>query len=97
MQFRKWIRFVKDKHKELERVLEVNRAAGRDCLMRLQATSFWEWKSGSQPMFWSFPDNQQVTMGEGIILWMKGQMDPWISLQQLRPDPADIPKVIKKL
>jgi hypothetical protein len=48
-------------------------------------------------MFWNFPDDQQVTMKDGIILWMNGRMDPWISPQRLPQDPADVPKVIKKL
>jgi hypothetical protein len=77
MQLRKWIRFVRDKGSRLEEVTEMDRDAARDCLMRLHATTFWEWKSGSRPMFWNYPKDQQLTMRDGIILWMKGRIDPW--------------------
>jgi hypothetical protein len=36
-------------------------------------------------------------MQDRILLWMKGRMDPWQVLQQLPRNPADLPKVIKKL
>jgi hypothetical protein len=62
LQLRKWIRFVKEKGMRLEAVTERDRAAARDCLTRLQATTFWEWNSGSRPMFWNYPKDQQLTM-----------------------------------
>jgi hypothetical protein len=48
-------------------------------------------------MFWNYPDDQQVTMRDGIILWMKGRMDPRLHPQRLPRNSADIPKVIEKL
>jgi hypothetical protein len=48
-------------------------------------------------MFWNFPVDQQITMRDGIILWMKGRMEPWLVPQRLPRDKADIPKVIEKL
>jgi hypothetical protein len=97
MQMRKWIKFVKDKHKRLEVVSEYDRDAARECLLRLQAANFWEWKSGSRPMFWNYPEDQQMTMRDGIVLWMKGRMDPWLVPQRLPRDEADLPKIIEKL
>jgi hypothetical protein len=97
LQLRKWIRFVHDKHRNLEEVSEVDRDGARECLTRLQATTFWEWKSGSRLMFWNFPKDQQVTMRDGILLWMKGRMDPWQVPQRLPRDQTDLPKVIEKL
>jgi hypothetical protein len=97
LQLRKWIRFVKDKRKGLQEVTEVDREAARDCLMRLQATTFWEWESGSRPHFWNYPTDQQITMRDGIILWMKGCMDPYHAAQRLPKDPAFLPKVVEKL
>ena len=44
LQLRKWIRFVNEKRKKLEEVTESDREAARECLSRLQATTFWEWK-----------------------------------------------------
>jgi hypothetical protein len=46
LQLRKWIRFVKEKRARLETISEHDRDAARECLLRLQATTFWEWKSG---------------------------------------------------
>lgn len=97
LQLRKWIRFVREKAACCEVVSDLDRAAARDCLLRLQATTFWEWKSGSRPMFWNFPKDQQITMRDGIVLWMKGRMDPWLQSQRLPRDPKDIPKVVEKL
>jgi hypothetical protein len=97
LQLRKWIKFVKRKQMNLEAVAEADREAARECLVRLQATTFWEWKSGSRPMFWNYPADQQVTMRDGIILWMKGRMDPWLVPQRLPRNSADLPKVIEKL
>jgi hypothetical protein len=97
LQLRTWVRFVREKHKKFEVVTGQDRDAARECLMRLQATTFWEWRSGSRPMFWNFPRDQQVTMRDGIILWMKGRMDPWITPQWLPKNPEDLPKVIEKL
>ena len=98
MQLRKWICFVVNKRKKLEEVTEVDREAARECLSRLQATTFWEWKSGSRPMFWNFPEDQQVTTRDGILLWMKGCMlDPYCVPQRLPNDPTHLTKVIEKL
>jgi hypothetical protein len=97
LQLRKWIRYVRNKQKGLETVTDLDGDAARECLIRLQATTFWEWKSGSRPMFWNFKKNQQITMRDGIVLWMKGRMDPWLVPQRLPRNPADIPKVIEKL
>ena len=97
LQLRKWIRFVENKRKKLEKVTEVDQDAARECLMRLQVTKFWEWRSGSRPMCWNFPVNQQVTMRDGIMLWMKGRMGPHRAPQRLPKDPAHLPKVIEKL
>jgi hypothetical protein len=36
-------------------------------------------------------------MRDGILLWMKGRMDPWQIPQRLPWDQADLPKVIEKL
>jgi hypothetical protein len=97
LQLRKWIGFVRKKHKGLEEVSEADRDGARECLIQLQAATFWDWKSGSRPMFWNYPKDQQVTMRDGILLWMKGRMDPWRIPQQLPRDQADLPKVIEKL
>jgi hypothetical protein len=48
-------------------------------------------------MFWNHPSDQQVTMRDGIILWMKGRMDPWLRPQGLPKSQADLPKVLEKL
>ena len=75
----------------------IEKLLGRECLSRLQATAFWEWKSGSRPMFWNFPEDQQITMRDGIMLWMKGRMDPYRLPQRLPNDPTHLAKVIEKL
>jgi hypothetical protein len=48
-------------------------------------------------MFWNYPDDQQVTMRDGIQLWIKGRLDPWLVPQRLPRDHDDIPKVVEKL
>jgi hypothetical protein len=98
LQLRKWIKFFKVKHQKLETVSELDKEAARDCLLRLQATTFWEWKSGSRPMFWNYPADQQLTtMRDGISLWMKERMNPWLVSQHLPRNKEDIAKVIEKL
>jgi hypothetical protein len=68
LQLRKWIQFVQSKKARLEAVTDQDRDAARDCSIRLQAATFWEWKAGSRPMFWNYPHDQQLTMRDGIIL-----------------------------
>jgi hypothetical protein len=97
LQLRKWIRFVREKEARLEQVSKFDEDAARECLLCLQATTFWEWKLGSRPMFWNYPDDQQLTMRDDIVLWMKGRLDPWLESQRLPRDEKDIPKVIEKL
>jgi hypothetical protein len=75
----------------------MDREAAQDCLLWVQAATFWEWKAGLRPMFWNYPKDQQLTMRDGVILWMKGRMDPWLQSQRLPRDPKDMPKVVKKL
>jgi hypothetical protein len=70
LQLRKWILYVRKRRANLKSVSEANREAARDCFLRLQATTFWEWKSGSGPMFWNYPGDQQVTIRDGIMLWI---------------------------
>jgi hypothetical protein len=48
-------------------------------------------------MFWNFPTDQQVPMRDGIILWMKGRLDPWLCPQRLPKDRDNLPKMIEKL
>jgi hypothetical protein len=48
-------------------------------------------------MFWNCPEDQQITMRDGTLLWIKGRMDPWIVPQRLPRDPASVPQVIEKL
>jgi hypothetical protein len=48
-------------------------------------------------MFWNFPEDQRVTMRDGILLWMKGRMDPCRVPQRLPRDPTHLPKVLEKL
>jgi hypothetical protein len=55
LQMRKWIRHVNGVHEKGQEVSETDREAARDCLLRLQATTFWERKSGCRPHFWNFP------------------------------------------
>jgi hypothetical protein len=88
---------VRNKRNHLKCVTESDRDAARECLLRLQAASWWEWISGSRPMFWNFPKDQQVTMRDGLMLWMNGRLDPWLVPQRLPQHSADIPKVIEKL
>jgi hypothetical protein len=48
-------------------------------------------------MFWNYPKDQQVTVRDGILLWMKDRMDPWRIPQRLPRDQAKLSKVIEKL
>jgi hypothetical protein len=97
LQLQKWIRHVRQRQKGLNPVTETDREGTRECLLRLQGDTFWEWRSGSWPVFWNYPSDQQVTMRDGIILQMKGSVDPWLAPHRLPKDPGDTPKVIEKL
>lgn len=48
-------------------------------------------------MFWNYPDDQQITMRDGIKLWIRGRLNPWLVPQRLPRDHDDIPKVVEKL
>jgi hypothetical protein len=89
--------YVKKKCANLEVVSEADKEAARDCFLRLQATTFWEWKSGFRLMFWNYPVDQQVTTRNGIQLWIKGRLNPWLMPHRLPRDHDDFQEVVEKL
>jgi hypothetical protein len=48
-------------------------------------------------MFWNFPLEQQVSMRDGIRLWIRGRLVPWTVPQRLPRKLDDIPKVVENL
>jgi hypothetical protein len=48
-------------------------------------------------MFWNFPSDQQVSMRDGILLWIKARMTPWLCPHRLPQNQIDRPKVLEKL
>jgi hypothetical protein len=61
--------------------------AGLDCLKRCWDSDWWEWRRGSRPHFWRWPLEYQVSIRDGIQLWLKGEVAQWRVPQRQERDP----------
>lgn len=43
--------------------------AGRDCIGRCSNTSWWDWDTGSRPLFWRWKSDYQQIIRDGLKLW----------------------------
>ncbi len=61
-------------------------AAGRHCLHYCFNSTWWDWSSGSRPLFWRWPITYRVQIRDGIKLWHKGPIAKWRRPQPVVPD-----------
>jgi hypothetical protein len=87
VDFIKWFRQehsagLKDKtlSEDARRDLEV----ARDCISCCWGSDWWEWKAGSRPHFWRWPEDYQEIIRDGLPVWIKGSVTPW-----RRPQPYE--------
>jgi hypothetical protein len=73
------------------------REAARDALRRGCDTTWWEWKSGSRPFYWNWPEDIQDTIAHGLKLWLKGTLEPWTRAQKRTKNKENCEKVMAKL
>ncbi len=48
-------------------------AAGRDCIARCSNSSWWEWDSGSRPLFWRWPEEYRRVIEMGYLHGLRAQ------------------------
>ena len=96
-QLRKCIKF---KHAKMimGEFTESARGAITDAIRRLNATTWWEWTRGSRPFYWSWDDDKQIPMRDGIELSIREKLIPsWVRPQDPPKDPETLKKVVDKL
>jgi hypothetical protein len=49
-------------------------AAGRDCLTRAAASTFWAWEYGSRPFYWRWPESVRQGLRDGFRVWLQGEL-----------------------
>jgi hypothetical protein len=59
-------------HPSSERQADLD--AGRDCLQRVAAADFWDWKGGSRLFFWRWPADQRAWARDGFPVYVSGQL-----------------------
>jgi hypothetical protein len=64
-----------------------DKAAGCECVTRAANSTWWEWKDGSRPFFWRWPEHYQAQIRDGIRLWCHGPLPQWKVPQRNEPDP----------
>jgi len=68
---------------------ERDKSAGRDCLRRVTAADFWEWKEGSRLFFWRWLGRQRDWARDGLPIYQKGTL-PSYRVKQGREPVASI-------
>ena len=56
---------------------EKSLVAGRECVERSSGATWWEWRCGSRPYFWRWPNEYRVQIRDGLKLWIKNQLPRW--------------------
>jgi hypothetical protein len=72
-------------------------ASIREGLYRVTQATWWEWRSGSTPFFWRWPEEFQERIRGGIELWISGRLKPWKRAQRGPRDPIKKSQVKRKL
>ncbi len=97
VDFRKW---ANDKSQGRNGIASLEpkwREAARDALERADGATWWEWKAGSSPFFWAWPEDFQDTVAHGLNLWVRGIIEPWKRAQKKSKYPGAAVKVVAKL
>lgn len=80
--FREWWTIV-NKNNSLSLV---DLDAGRDCIRRGLASSWWTWDNGSRCFPWRWPKFYQKTIRDGLQIWRKQKLKPWFRAQPRERD-----------
>lgn len=90
--FIKWLSKIRHDPGQTED-LPRNLQAGCDCIRRCANSSWWDWDSGSRPLFWRWPSEYQKIIRDGLPPWIKGPMPRCLVPQRSERDPI-VRKVI---
>ena len=69
--------------------------AARDCVKRACGSSWWEWHSGSRPVFWRWPPDCVISAKDGRPNYIKDNL-PVCLQKQHSPESGSFQKVKKK-
>jgi hypothetical protein len=72
-------------------------ATARDAIWRCVNSTWWDWTSGSRPLFWRWDPLYRAAIRGGIQLWLKGPVTHWRVPQRLVKDPALADAMRKKI
>jgi hypothetical protein len=78
-------------------VAKAERFAGHDAIWRASDSTWWDWDSGSAPLYWRWPKEYQVVIRDGLPIWFSGEKPCWRRPQQAERDATTRERVIKKL
>jgi hypothetical protein len=65
-----------------------NKRVGSDCIRRCCNSSWWEWTSGSRPLFWRWPPEYLKAIRDGLPPWIKGALPKYWVPQRPEKDPS---------
>ena len=71
-RYREW--FDRERHCKNQEDRLISLAAGIDCLRRVQASTFWEWKRGSRLFFWRWGSELWKEVKDGALVWVKDEL-----------------------
>jgi hypothetical protein len=71
--------------------------AGHDAIWRSSESTWWDWDSGSAPLYWRWPKEYRVVIRDGLPIWFSGEKPRWRRPQQAERDEGTRQRVIKKL
>jgi len=72
-------------------------AAGWECLWRAASADWWEWKGGSRPFFWRWPEEHGKAARYGYPLFIQSPLPSYKRPQPLERDPSIRQQVQDKL
>jgi hypothetical protein len=85
-----FLRWFKCHHASSMKNAEYHRKkeAGSDCIHRCWNSSWWEWSSGSRPLFWRWPQDYRTIIRDGLPPWIKRAMPRYLVPQRGEKDDA---------
>ena len=75
----------------------MDREAGRECIARAAASTFWAWDQGSRPFYWRWPERVRKDIRDGFTVWIQGQLPNNRRPQRGEKDPVTRAQVKGKI
>jgi hypothetical protein len=78
-------------------VAAAEKFGGRDAVGRAADSSWWDWDTGSAPIYWRWPEEYRTVVRDGLEIWFSGEKPKWRQVQKKERDKVTRQRVITKL